>query len=240
MVVDRAHERSRATLTKGIARSRLIVEPERRGTAAAVMHGLLHIASEAWMAVVTVVPFGLGVIDDALVATHVARAAAVVRERPDLIVLLGVKPHRARRVSRWIERGDAIGASALHRVQRLWDRPAPAIAASLFEHGALANTSILVAHVATLLSAIRSALPDLSDAFAAVEPVLGSAAETRAIERAYTSIAPASFSEHVLGARPANLATLAVADGEAPSAHAGGAARPDAAMSCAPVSIALR
>src|SRR3972149_2659550 len=63
--------------------------------------------------------------------------------------------------------GPVGGGTALYRVRRFWEKPAPALARDLFARGCLWNSLIVVARVPALLALIRGAAPGLAAAVAA-------------------------------------------------------------------------
>jgi mannose-1-phosphate guanylyltransferase len=141
---------------------------------------------------------------------HVAAAFDAVRARPELVVLLGIAADRAETEYGWIEPADRIPGTLLFRVQRFWEKPNAALAEELLQRRCLWNSFILVAGIPALLASFSEFVPGLMDAFAEVQRCLGGAEEDRAARSAYRGLRPVSFSEAVLAARPANLATLPV------------------------------
>jgi mannose-1-phosphate guanylyltransferase len=166
----------------------VIVQPENRGTAAAILYGTMRIAGIAPLGAVAV-PSDHYVFDDSRFMEHVAAAFAAVEERPDLVVLLGVTADSAETQYGWIESGEPIPGTGLLRVARFWEKPAA---------------------VSALLAMLRDALPSLSRAFEAVQPLLGTSTEPPAIRALYENLAPLSFSDDVLAKCPANLAVMPV------------------------------
>jgi mannose-1-phosphate guanylyltransferase len=87
-VVTRTHERFYAPLLAGVSESNLIVQPQNRGTASAILYGLLRLAKTAPTATVAVFPSDHYVDDDALFMQHVDLALEAVTKLPDRVVLL--------------------------------------------------------------------------------------------------------------------------------------------------------
>ena len=209
--LTRDHERFWSPLLGGMPAHCALVQPEGRGTTAAILHGLLRIAATAPMASVAVFPADHWVSDDRALMAHVLAAFSAVRVRPELVVLLGVAPEDAETDYGWIEPGGPVrGGTRLYRVQRFWEKPTPALAEDLFERGCLWNSFILVARVPALAALVRSAAPDLASAFAAVQPAIGTGEEAPALEALYATLPSVGFSDRVLATRPANLAVLPV------------------------------
>ncbi len=141
---------------------------------------------------------------------HVATACRTLDERPDLIVLLGIRPRGPEAEYGWIEAGDPLPVPGLRRVRRFWEKPTPAAARVLYERGCLWNSFVIVARVPTLLTLIRLRLPDLVAVFEGARRFMGTEHEQVAIDRVYSRLAPTGLSEDVLAAVPANLAVLPV------------------------------
>ncbi len=208
VVLTQAHERYYAPLVTGVPPPCLIVQPENRGTAAAILYGALRIATIAPLGAVAVLPSDHYVSDDSVFMDHVAAAFAAVEARPDLVVLLGITPESAETEYGWIEPGEPIPGRGLLRVARFWEKPAPMLAQVLLDRGCLWNSFVLVARIPALHAMVRRALPEMDRAFAAVQPVVGTAAEPSAVRALYRHLATLSFSDDVLARCPANLAVL--------------------------------
>ncbi|MBI2157574.1 MAG: hypothetical protein HYU26_11835, partial [Candidatus Rokubacteria bacterium] len=210
LVLTRSHERYYAPLVAGMPPGCAIIQPEGRGTAAAILYGVLRIAASAPLGAVAVLPSDHYVSDDPVFMRHVAAAFSAVRARPELVVLLGITPESAETEYGWIEPAEPIPGSALFRVARFWEKPTPVLAQVLADRGCLWNSFVMIARVPALLAMTRSAAPDLARRFAAVAPALGTAAEAGAVRALYRRLVPQSFAADVLASRPANLAVLPV------------------------------
>ena len=90
VLVTRRHERFYAPLLEDAPPGCVVRQAENRGTAPAILYGLLRVAAAAPMGALGVFPSDYFVADDSAFMGHVAVAFEVVRARPDLIVLLGV------------------------------------------------------------------------------------------------------------------------------------------------------
>ena len=211
VVVTEAHEHYYAPLVAGRPRHCVVVQPENRGTAAAILSGALRIAAIAPLGAVAVLPSDHYVSDDSVFMDHVAAAFAAVEAQPELVVLLGITPEGPETEYGWIEPGARItDRGSLRRVARFWEKPAPRLAQALLERGCLWNSFVVVAGIPALLAMIRGTLPKLARAFDPVQPLVGTAAESPAVRALYRDLAPLSFSDDVLARCPANLAVLPV------------------------------
>ncbi len=213
MAVTRCHERFYAPLLAGAGPDAVVVQPENRGTAPAILLALLRVAARAPAASVAVFPSDHYVSDDRAFMAYVDAAFDAALARPDLVTLLGITPDRAEAEYGWIERDEWIrgqGPGALYRVRRFWEKPSPAVAETLLARGCLWNSFVMVARVPTLLALIRSALPGLYDAFAAIRPVLDTQGADEALRGLYAGLAPTNFSREILARQAASLAVLPV------------------------------
>jgi mannose-1-phosphate guanylyltransferase len=206
----RGHERFYRPLLGGMPAHCAVVQPQDRGTAPAILYGVMRIARLAPMSMVAVFPSDHYVSDDHRFMQHVAAAFRALEARPDLVVLLGIAPETAESEYGWIEPAESISGTPLFRVRRFWEKPAEDLAHALLDRGCLWNSFVMVASVPTLIALVRQAAPALHDAFATVEAALGTPAERSEVQRLYGRLEPSNFSEVVLASRPANLAVLPV------------------------------
>jgi mannose-1-phosphate guanylyltransferase len=209
VVLTRAHERFYRALVAGMPPHCAVIQPESRGTAPAILYGLLRIAALAPQATVIITPSDHWVSDDEALMAHARTAIAAVSRRRDLVVLLGIQPDSAQADYGWIAPGPSIPGLPLARVAGFREKPTTDVARTLASEGWLWNSFVMVGAVQTLLATMRHEAPALVDAFAPAVPVLGIAAESVMVRRVYRAITPSSFSDDILAHRPANLAVLA-------------------------------
>ena len=192
-----------------------MAQPENRGTAAGILYPLLRLAALAPSpeASVAVFPSDHHFSDEARLVAHVDTAFASVEMYPERVLLLGIVPDTHEAEYGWIERGECLpgpGRSPLYTVARFWEKPDPALAGVLRDRGCYWNSFIMVARVSALLALIRSAVPDLSAAFSAIVPALGTAFEADQVGRLYQRLSASDFSHEVLSMRASQLAVLPV------------------------------
>jgi len=212
-VVTRRHERFYAPLLADASPRSVIVQPENRGTATAIVLALLRLGCVAPEGPVVVLPSDHYVSDDAAFMVRVEGALEAVLARPDLVVLLGIAPDRPEVEFGWIEPGALIlnaGPWPLYRVARFWEKPRLALATRLVRQGGLWNSFVIVAQPSTLEGLIRTAVPGLVEAFAAARARLGTPWEDEVVRRAYARLPSTDLSKHVLEKHAANLAVLPV------------------------------
>jgi mannose-1-phosphate guanylyltransferase len=213
LVLTRSHERFFAPLLAKRPPGPLVVQPCGRGTAPAILYGLLRVADEGPSDAVALFPSDHYFSDDARFMAHVEAAFATVETHPDLVVLLGMEADGPEVQYGWIETGDPLpdgSAGTVYRVRRFWEKPVAALAETLFERGCLWNSFVLVARVPALLALIRDATPDLYGEFTSAWLRRSTLGETEAMRSLYARLPATNFSEDVLATRPANLAVLPV------------------------------
>jgi mannose-1-phosphate guanylyltransferase len=213
-LLTESHEPFYAPLLADVPPERLVVQPSGRGTAPAILYGLLRIAERGGDDPVAMLPSDHYVSDDARFMEHVEAAFAAVRLRPELIILLGIQADRPEPQYGWIEPAGRplleCGGHPVHRVRRFWEKPPPALAERLLDRACLWNSFVVVGRVPALLALIRASAPALEGAFAAAWRRRAVDGAGDAVRQLYRELAPADFSADVLAARPASLAVLAV------------------------------
>jgi mannose-1-phosphate guanylyltransferase len=213
LVVVRAHHRFYVPLVADEPVGTLLVQPENRGTAPAIVLGLLHLADMAPGGPVAIFPSDHYVSDDEVFMAHVEDAFRILQDRPDLLILLGITPDSPEVGYGWIEPAGAIGgqeARTLYRVRQFWEKPSFALARDLLAHGCLWNSFVMVSYIPTLLALVRRTLPDLYHRFAGIRPAFNTLGEEEALRWLYARLPSMNFSHGVLAACPANLAVLPV------------------------------
>jgi len=210
-VVNRAHENFYRPVLINKPTDDLVVQPGNRGTAPAILYSLLRIAARAPRAIVAFFPSDHYISDNAKFMAQIRSALDTAAKRPDLVVLLGLEPESPEVEYGWIEPAQAIhGHAKVFGVRRFWEKPNPMLAQVLQLRGCLWNSFVMVASVQALLDIIESAIPELYRSFAALTPLLGTAAEVKAIELLYSRLAEINFSHQVLALKPERLAVLKV------------------------------
>ena len=190
----------------------LVVQPSNRGTAPAILYSLLYIAARDPQATVAFFPSDHYISDNAKFMAHVRASLQTARQRPDLVVLLGLEPESPEVEYGWIEPAAAIkGQSKVCGVRRFWEKPNKVLAQVLHLRGCLWNSFVMVASVQALLDGIEAALPELYRAFSCLVPLFGTPAETQAIDHLYARLHEVNFSHQVLAQRPDRLAVIRVA-----------------------------
>jgi mannose-1-phosphate guanylyltransferase len=210
-VVNRAHEPYYAPILRNEPASNFAVQPSNRGTASAIIYGLLRIAAVDPEARVAFFPSDHYISDDAKFMAHIRAAMDTVSHRPDLLVLLGLDPETPEVEYGWIEPAEPIRRqSHIYGVRRFWEKPNPFLAQVLQLRGCLWNSFVMVASVQALLDIMKSAVPHLYDSFVRLFPLLGTPEEPKLIDGLYERLMEVNFSHQVLVHRPERLAVLRV------------------------------
>jgi mannose-1-phosphate guanylyltransferase len=202
-VVAAAHAEFYETQLTDIDEQSLVVEPQNRGTAPAILHALLRLAKQSPDSAVAIFPSDHYVSDDCRFMKYVDLAFEYIQVFPQRVVLLGIRPNGPEIDYGWIEPGRpaVLGWSVfdnLLRVRRFYEKPPLARAEELFRGGCLWNSFVLIGNTRKLLALIARALPDLDRSFSAVRATLGTSLEAQAMEFLYRNLSPADFSYRVL------------------------------------------
>ena len=213
LVLTRSHESFYAPLLAKGPLGPLVVQPCGRGTAPAILYGLLRVAETGPDDAVALFPSDHYVSDDGRFMAHVEAAFAAVEAHPGLVVLLGIEAEGPEVQYGWIEAGERVLDQPNHpiyRVRRFWEKPPEPLAQVLFERGCLWNSFVLVARVPALVSLLRAALPDLYGAFMTAWLQRSGLGEAEAMRSLYTRLPSTNFSDDVLGRDSGHLAVLPV------------------------------
>ncbi len=209
VVVTRSHERLYAPILADMPLRSLVVQPQNRGTAPAILYSLLRLAETAPRARVAIFPCDHYVDDDREFMGHVEMALSASALRPELTVLLGIAPQYAESAYGWIEPGSAVADTQLFTVRRFSEKPPADLARELTGRGCLWNSFVMVGELSTLLSLFRIALPELYLAFKKICSIVDTSLVEKTIGRRYADRST-GFSEQVLADRAVNLAVLPV------------------------------
>jgi mannose-1-phosphate guanylyltransferase len=176
--------------------ARVVAPPENRGTAAAVLYGLLSVLTIDPQAVVLITPADHGVVNPSLFLSALRKGVRHVTASGG-VVLFGVGPSMAHTDHGWIAVAPGAQPSQVQRVAAFVEKPGLATARELLQLGALVNTMVIAARARTLLQVCREQLPDLTGCFVGA---LTLPPDTRdAVVRArYPFLAKRDFSRDVL------------------------------------------
>ena len=215
VVVSRHHAPYWAPVARDLAPDRLVVQPDDAGTAPGVLYPLLRIRHLAGNVPVTVYPSDHYVSDEGAFVTSVAHAVAVVRQRSDLVVLMGVEAGSPETEYGWIEPDEVplpLPGEPAFPIRRFCEKPSARLAERLFNGGALWNSFVMVGWVDAFLGLAARTAPDLLRALEPLRRVIGTDDEPRVAEQVYRRLAatPSGFSERILAPATDGLVTVRV------------------------------
>ncbi|MBS1794144.1 MAG: hypothetical protein JSS81_09835 [Acidobacteria bacterium] len=208
------HERFYGAALADAARRQLIVQPENKGTAPAIIYSLFRLAKLDPQATVAFFPSDHYFSDDAAFMENVEKAFQAVELNPGALVLLGIEPDAAETSYGWIEPAETLFGSlarSVSRVERFWEKPSPETARRLMAKGCLWNSFVMVGRVGTFLALVEKHLPSLYRIFAASSVTFETSAERSTVRALYAWIPDENFSSAVLEKAAAELCVLRVA-----------------------------
>jgi mannose-1-phosphate guanylyltransferase len=209
------HERFYKALLTGVSKRQMTVQPENKGTAPALLYGLLHLAQHAPEATVAFFPSDHYFSDDEEFMSNVETAFQAVERNANSLVLLGIEPESAETSYGWIEPKETLFgnlAKAVSQVKRFWEKPSPEAANHLMTKGCLWNSFVMVGKVGAFLGLFEKHLPALYKMFAASSITFGTSAEKATLRSLYAWINETNFSSEVLEKAADELYVLRVAD----------------------------
>jgi mannose-1-phosphate guanylyltransferase len=213
VVLTKAHERFYQKSVSTRDSDLLLVQPENKGTAPAIVYALTRIAWKAPDAVVAFFPSDHYFSDDDTFMAHVEAAFEAASSRIDNVILLGINPEGPEVEYGWIEpHGSGLGSlpRAISRVRRFWEKPTPNVAKDLIKRGCLWNSFVMIGRVDSFLRMAHRTLPDLCNLFSSIIPSFETATEFKQLQELYSCIPSTNFSHEVLALLPDDLAVMKV------------------------------
>jgi mannose-1-phosphate guanylyltransferase len=212
IVLTRHHEEFYGNQVRDVPPSNLIIQPDNRGTAAAIFYAMMRLAKLDPDSVAAVFPSDHYVSDDRRFMLHMELAIEMAQVRPAQLALVGIKPDRAETEFGWIEPGERLGQSKLFTVRRFWEKPSNTLADRLWKQGCLWNSFMMAGTVRSFLTSTARALPELKRAFAFAWPALETPREALAIDGVYAQLPSRDFSREVLARSARSLMVMPVED----------------------------
>jgi len=209
------HEKFYRPLLDNLSNHQLIVQPENKGTAPAILYGLLRLAKISPAATVAFFPSDHYFSDDAAFMNSVESAFGIAEINPQSIVLLGIEPEKPEPSYGWIEPVESLFGSlskSVSQVKRFWEKPSFESAQNLMLKGCLWNSFVMIGKVGTFLSLFQKHLPDLYRMFAATSAVFETSAEIPTMRSLYAWINEVNFSSDVLEKCAKELFVMRVGD----------------------------
>ncbi len=211
VVVTAAHEAYYADLVRELLPGRLLVQPQNRGTAPAILLGALAVRHLAGDTPLVIMPSDHDIEDERAFMKAVAQAVEAVAGRREMVVLLGVEPRDAETEYGWIEPRPS-DEPVIAPICRFWEKPSPALARVLLQRGCLWNSFVMVGWAGAFLELAATTVPDIVLALAPVDAALGTRTEAVALERAYSMLSTVGFAEAVLARAADRLSVMRVKD----------------------------
>ncbi len=185
----------------GVPASRVLVEPRRRNTAAAIGYAAHRVARQDPGAVVTVLSADHRIPDGKAFAAAMKRAARAA-DRRDVLVTLGVRPTRPETGYGYIRLGDEIGSPhrGLYEVSRFVEKPGARAAKRFLEGGRyLWNAGIFIFKAQVLLEELDARAPAIGRALRplASAPLRGKA-HREAVDRVFRRVPAEPIDKAVL------------------------------------------
>jgi len=184
VVVTAAHEAYWASLVRELLPGRLLVQPQNRGTAPAILLGALTVRHLAGDTPIVILPSDHDIADERTFMKAVAHAVEAVADRREMVVLLGIEPRDAETEYGWIEPRPGGDDPVIAAIWRFWEKPSPAVARVLLQRGCLWNSFVMVGWAGGFVKLAARMVPDLELALAPAEAALGTRTPERALESA--------------------------------------------------------
>jgi mannose-1-phosphate guanylyltransferase len=195
----------------------VIVQPRNRDTAPGLLLPLAYLQRRCEDAMVAVFPSDHFVSNDLALMQHVDAAFRTVEARPELLVLVGVRPDAPETDYGYVVPGLPISADApsdVRTVRRFIEKPTARQAGELIQRGALWNTSILVFRLQMLVDLMWCVAPTLSLHFMEIVDAIDTPRAREVIDAVYQAVAPVNLSRGILelvsDRWPSRLAVLRV------------------------------
>src|SRR5262249_12566628 len=180
---------------------RILVQPQNRGTGAAITLALFRILQSDPNSVVAFFPCDHYYSDECAWAATVQAAMTYARQHPESLILLGAEAHYPEVEYGWIEPGQSMAGLPnlpLSRVNQFCEKPSLSDAYALMRRGCLWNTFVTLGRVQTFVNLVRAQIPDVADSMA-------QALASDCLDFAYERMPAVDFSRDVLAGDPRRL-----------------------------------
>ncbi len=202
----------------GIARDQLrrvpaanvLTQPCNRDTGPGLLFPLMALTHRDPAALVSVFPSDHYVEDERAFIGHVRHAAGIVRQHPNKIATLGIRPDRAEPGYGYIlpagRLGPPLGNGGTFHVSSFCEKPPIEVAQDLLHQGGLWNSFVMVFQARRMLELLRATVPVEFQRLWAVY------ADPTAMADIYPGLPPWNFSHDFLAHIPQHLLVLQVDD----------------------------
>jgi len=198
-----------------VPETKMVVQPENKGTAPAILYSLMRVAHGSQNATVAFFPSDHFFKDDEAFMESVETAFDAVELNPGSVVLLGIEPEKAEPSYGWIEPAESLFGDlsrSVSCVKKFWEKPTVGVAKKLMSMGCLWNSFVMIGKVDIFLAMFREHLPEMFRMFAAARQMFGRSQETAVIRSIYSWINETNFSSEVLEKSADRLLVLRVGD----------------------------
>jgi mannose-1-phosphate guanylyltransferase len=209
--MNRVHERFYRDQVADVPLSRLLVQPQNRGTAAAILYSLMRVRELDSQGLVAFFPSDHHFINEEAFVDQIGSAFSLAETNPERVILLGVEPETPEVSYGWIEPGPCLAgpySDSISHVKRFWKKPSETIASDLMRSGCLWNSFVMVGRLASFLELTRRAIPRLHNSFESIRQSFLTAKEAEVLSALYAVISSSSFSDEVLSVSPNCLAVM--------------------------------
>lgn len=213
--LTKKHRRFFEDELQDVSRNRMVIQPENKGTAAAILYSLGRVAVDSPDATVAFFPSDHFFSDDRAFMDSVELAFRAVDRDPSAVVLLGIEADSPEASYGWIEPEDSLFGDlpgSVSRVSQFWEKPSPGTAAKLLAKGGLWNSFVMVGKVDAFLAMFAQHQPKMHRMFQAAATQFGKATETAVVRAIYSWIGETNFSTEVLERSADMLRVLRVAN----------------------------
>jgi mannose-1-phosphate guanylyltransferase len=211
VVVNRDHLVVARGQLEALPAGNLVVQPCNRDTGPGLLFALIHLGHRHPATTVAVFPSDHYVGDDRAFIAHVTRAAEVVAEFPDKVVILGIRPDRPESGYGYLTPAQPLPSLgpmgiAAFGVADFREKPTTDAARSLLLQGGLWNSFVMVFRLRRMLELLRRVAPR---EFAHMWQL---AADPGRVLDVYRDLTPWNFSSQVLARITEHLVVLPVED----------------------------
>jgi mannose-1-phosphate guanylyltransferase len=211
LVLTATHEPFFRNQVGDVPPSSLLIQPQNRGTSAAILYSLMRIRARDSQARVAIFPSDHYFLHDDAFAGEVRMAFSLTESHPEMVILLGIEPETPETSYGWIEPGPRLEnpyTNSSSRVNRFWEKPSRTLACKLMCDGCLWNSFVMVGRVGSFLNLIRLVRFELLHSFESICDSLSGPAEQGVLSDLYARIPSSSFSDDVLSISCGGLAVL--------------------------------
>jgi mannose-1-phosphate guanylyltransferase len=199
--LTKKHQRFFRDQLADVSEKRLVIQPESKGTAPAILYSLLRVANDSPNATVAFFPSDHYFSDDQAFMNYVDAAFRAVDREPESVVLLGIEADKPETSYGWIEPEESMFGNlpgSVSRVSQFWEKPSHGTAKRLMAKGSLWNSFVMVGKVEAFLAMFGRHQPKIFRMFQAAATQMGKATESAVIRAIYSWIGEANFSTEVL------------------------------------------